>query len=392
MQARPSMLRVHAGRPWRRLCTSAVAVRSRTEECLRGNWKALDPQADGMLARLRQSEAPLVWHKHGTFLEHLRDVWVMLCAWEQPQAWCRLGLFHSAYSNSFVSMGIFDRDKDRSELAKLIGDEAENLVYKFCTVDRQTLESTVLADGTIRSEGYTMEHIGTGEKLRLSGREAAAMVCETLADELEQRFGWQSDLEAGKVRAVWPGSFPPTLRLGRTSRLAAALRASEQATTASSLPPIFEHCSRVLREEEEVEAREAYMMAVNHMPSPLPMHGGGSGGDAWRRSCYEALTVCMRSNPFVGEPHLVVAQLYLEDGQWEEAERCAVEGTRLLEVFATSWDKRMSWQAWLNWGRCLCFQARMREWPTTHGGIESLGAVSARQRVRGLNTGRSMSG
>ena len=218
------------------------------------------------------------------------------------------------------------------------------------------------------------------------------MVCETLADELEQRFGWQSDLEAGKVRAVWPGSFPPTLRLGRTSRLAAALRASEQATTASSLPPIFEHCSRVLHEEEEVEAREAYMMAVNHMPSSLPMPGGGGGGDAWRRSCYEALTVCMRSNPFVGEPHLVVAQLYLEDGQWEEAERCAVEGTRLLEVFATSWDKRMSWQAWLNWGRCLCFQARMREWPTTHGGIESLGAVSARQRVRGLNTGRSMSG
>ena len=102
-----------------------------------------------MLAKLCESEAPLVWHKHGAFYEHLRDVWVMLCAWEQPQAWCRLGLFHSAYSNSFVSMGIFDRERDRAKLAALIGVEAENLVYKFCTVDRQTLEATVLANGTI---------------------------------------------------------------------------------------------------------------------------------------------------------------------------------------------------------------------------------------------------
>ena len=46
-------------------------------------------------------------------------------------------------------MGIFDRERDRAKLAALIGVEAENLVYKFCTVDRQTLEATVLANGTI---------------------------------------------------------------------------------------------------------------------------------------------------------------------------------------------------------------------------------------------------
>ena len=36
----------------------------------------------------------------------------------------------------------------------------------------------------------------------MSGGAAAAYVTETLADELEQRFGWQSDLEAGDVAAV----------------------------------------------------------------------------------------------------------------------------------------------------------------------------------------------
>lgn len=93
----------------RRLCTTAgVSVHARTEARLRGHWDALDSNATAMLSKLRESEAPLVWHKHGTFFEHLRDVWAMLVAWEQPTAWCRLGLFHSAYSNSFVSMGVFE--------------------------------------------------------------------------------------------------------------------------------------------------------------------------------------------------------------------------------------------------------------------------------------------
>ena len=51
----------------------------------------------------------------------------------------------------------------------------------------------------------------------------------------------------------------------------------------------------------------------------------------------------------------------------------------------------MSWAAWINWGRCLGFQASIREWPSTHGGVESLGAVAPRQRARALNVGRSLS-
>lgn len=138
-----------------RPCSSVtgVSVTPLTEARLRGHWSVLDRDADRMLAKLTASEAPLVWHKHGTFFEHLRDVWVMLCAWEQPEAICRLGLFHSAYSNSFVSMGVFDRERDRAKLAALVGDEAEQLIYKFCTIDRQSLESTVLSEGTIRAEG-----------------------------------------------------------------------------------------------------------------------------------------------------------------------------------------------------------------------------------------------
>ena len=122
-----------------------------------------------------------------------------------PTNHCRLGLFHSAYSNSFVSMNLYDPRRDRAALAALIGEEAEGLVYGFCSIDRQQLEETVLEEGVVRREGYALRHIRTGEALHISGAEAVAFVTETLADELEQRFGWQSDLEAGNVAAVWPG-------------------------------------------------------------------------------------------------------------------------------------------------------------------------------------------
>jgi hypothetical protein len=72
--------------------------------CLHEDWEALDPELPAMLEALRVSGAPEVWHKHGNFMTHLRGVWRMLAIWGQPAAVCRLGLFHSAYSNSFVSM------------------------------------------------------------------------------------------------------------------------------------------------------------------------------------------------------------------------------------------------------------------------------------------------
>ena len=76
------------------------------------------------------------------------------------------------------------------------------------------------------------------------------------------------------------------------------------------------------------------------------------------------------------------------------AAAAAAAGVALLADSATSWDKRMPWNAWLSWGRCLAhslaLQAALHEWPTTHGGIESLGATHPRMRFRGLNTSRNV--
>ncbi|KAL1506924.1 hypothetical protein AB1Y20_007788 [Prymnesium parvum] len=360
------------------------ALPSLVESLLREDVAALDSHAPEVLRRLRGSEAPLVWHKHSSFAEHLRGVWAMLVVWRQPQAWCRLGLCHSVYSNSFVSMNLFDPRRDRHELAEMIGEEAEELVYKFCSIDRQRLEEAVLEEGKVRPEGYTFRHIHTGEPLEVSGIEACAMVSETLADEMEQRFGWQSDLEAGLCAASWPGLFQPTLRMSRTSRLAVGLRESGLLADAA-LPPIFDHCARVISPEDEAAARELYWQAST-APS-LEATSQTTAQEMKRR--VRALSTCSQLNPFVAEPHLVRAQLLLQLQAWDEAERAAIQGVDLLGIWATQWDKRMPWNAWVNWGRCLAFQASLHEWPTTHGGIESLGAVHSAQRFRSLNVSRS---
>ena len=362
-----------------------VAIPEKMESILRARWEDLD--GEGSILEVPPSDAPLIWHKHSSFLDHLREVWVMLCNWEQPEAVCRLGLLHSAYSNSFVSMNCFDPTTDRDRVRALIGDAAENLVYKFCSIDRQSLEQTVLDEGTIRRGGYTMTHIHTGAPLAVSGDEAAAFVTETLADETDQRFGWQSDLEVGATAAVWPGPALPTLRLGRTSRLAHALRSSGLVDEAS-LPPIFNRCTDLLSVDDEVAARDAYWQAISL--------GGVSPSDERRdptRSLgqLDALAEAARRNPFVAEPHVVRAQICLQLERWEEAETAARRGVELLCTWGTQWDKRMPFNAWLNWSRCLALQASTREWPTTHGGIESLGATLPRMRFRKLNDERSMS-
>lgn len=70
--------------------------------------------------------------QHGTFKQHLLGVWKILSVWEQPQALARCGLFHSAYSNSYVNLAIFKAGVDRGLVKEDCGAEAEDLIYKFC--------------------------------------------------------------------------------------------------------------------------------------------------------------------------------------------------------------------------------------------------------------------
>mmetsp|Transcript_13990 Transcript_13990/g.43822 ORF Transcript_13990/g.43822 Transcript_13990/m.43822 type:complete len:111 (+) Transcript_13990:103-435(+) len=60
-------------------------TRPRSEALLRGDDGALDAGAARLIRALGESDACLIWHKCGTFHDHLVGVWRILAAWQQEQ-------------------------------------------------------------------------------------------------------------------------------------------------------------------------------------------------------------------------------------------------------------------------------------------------------------------
>jgi hypothetical protein len=102
---------------------------------LRGELAKVDPELPRLLSVLCSAGAGECYHKHGTFMAHLVDVYRILRLWGAPEAVARCGLFHSSYSNSYVDLAIFHPDTGRA----IIGEPAERLVHLFCIVPRHEL-------------------------------------------------------------------------------------------------------------------------------------------------------------------------------------------------------------------------------------------------------------
>ena len=106
---------------------------------LRGELEAIDKNLPSLIAVLRSVGAGECFHKHGSFLQHLVEVYRILKIWKAPDSVCLCGLFHSAYSNSYVNLAIFDPSTGRDVVRSHVGDAAERLIHLFCVVPRQTL-------------------------------------------------------------------------------------------------------------------------------------------------------------------------------------------------------------------------------------------------------------
>lgn len=394
---------------------------------LRGEEAEVDPALPSLAAVLRGAGAGECWHKHGTFLAHLLDVHRILRLWGAPDAVARCGLYHSAYSNSYVNLAIFQPDTGRAHVAAVVGGPAERLVHLFCVVPRQQLvhddllfhySDQDLADDLASSEesvrdarrgvfddaqpwrrkiqrllpadGITVKHIRTGEDVSLSRRIAATFLLMTIADFSDQLFDWQDrlfDNSNGRLEfsgntwtSLWPGTGKPGLWVTSSSRMAALytliVREEEIHITQRArdthgrdedmdlvIPPVFNGCTRLLNAEDQKVARDLYWEAVC-----------GDEASDWLK-VEQLLQQSIAKNPFVGEPHLVLAQVYLNMERYGEAQMQAEEGLRLLLEWGSSWDKRMPWEGWVSWGRAMLTKATDKDWPHTSFGILSLGLV-----------------
>ena len=399
---------------------------------LRGELEAIDKNLPSLIAVLRSVGAGECFHKHGSFLQHLVEVYRILKIWKTPDSVCLCGLFHSAYSNSYVNLAIFDPSTGRDVVRSHVGDAAERLIHLFCVVPRQTLihddllfqySDLELVDHLKQSEvslrnakesgifneeedwrkklqallpanGLAMKNIKTGEDVVVSRNVIAVFLLMSMADFSDQYFGYQDALfdnydgrlmfSGNNYAILWPGDGKPGLWMNSISKMGAiySLIMREEVILKEAqergcgfvvetdrdeedielvVPPVFENCIRVLDAGEQVIARDLYWEAV------CDMSKRGS------ERAEELLLSSIEKNPFVGEPHVVLGQVYLNKGRFVEAEREAERGLTLMLEWGSPWDKRMTWEGWVSWARVLLMKAKEKSWPETSWGILNLG-------------------
>ncbi|OAY81622.1 hypothetical protein ACMD2_21058, partial [Ananas comosus] len=167
--------------------------------------------------------------------------------WGTPDPVARCGLFHSAYSNSYFNLAIFDPESaSRACVAAL----AKRLVHLFCVVPCQPLIHDALifryfdydllnylarSPASLRAarEGAASDPSspGAGGSPPCRRNHATTFLMMTMADFGDQLFDWQDKVFRNEDRrlefagnnpaALWPREGKPGLWMNSISRMAA---------------------------------------------------------------------------------------------------------------------------------------------------------------------------
>ncbi|PON68151.1 E3 ubiquitin-protein ligase [Parasponia andersonii] len=275
---------------------------------LRGELESVDERLPSLVRVLRSVGAGECWHRHGTFLDHLLDIYRILKPWRAQDSVCLLGLFYSAYINSYVNLAIFDPSTGRDVVSRHVGEAAERLIHLFCVVPRQPLihddllfhytdselvEHLKCSEVSVKNAkekwlfdeeaAWRKKHIKTGEDVVVSRRLVAIFLLMTMGDFSDQHFSFQyylfesfdgklefkgNDVAAG----LWPGDGKPGLWMSSISRMGALYKRKRVGGEKVDedrdedlelvIPPVFENCTRVLDAGEQIKARDLYWEAV----------------------------------------------------------------------------------------------------------------------------------
>ncbi|KAK3002689.1 hypothetical protein RJ639_018001 [Escallonia herrerae] len=213
--------------------------------------------------------------------------------------------------------------------------------------------------------GITVSHIRTGKLLAVSRMVVAVFLLITMEDFSDRYFRYQDvlfnksdgrlELSGNNYAALWPGDGKPGLWMNSISRMG-AIYTNEAIELV--IPPVFYDCTRILDAGEQIVSRDLYWGAI---------YDECKVGPEMERA-EEMLVRCVERNPFVGEPYLVLGQLYLSQGRFEEAERDGSVGVG--ECIG-----RVSWEGRVAWAMVLLMKAKARSWPQTSWAIINPGLV-----------------
>jgi aspartyl/asparaginyl beta-hydroxylase (cupin superfamily) len=250
-------------------------------------------------------------------MEHLLGTWTVLRQWEQPSYLCRAGLFHSCYSTDAYPNALF-RLEERPVVRALIGEDGEEIVHTFCSIDRKKFLASVANLNDIPELGLSVVLFRTCESQMLPPATAAIVLLLEMANLLDQMVSADRTPGLGMSRVI------------ALSRLACPW--------IRPIPRIFGGVIQELSLDAEKRARMDYLKALGLMENnPNTAQGCLDEGHA--------------ANPWVGETSIFKALLALQRHDWAAAISDAEVGTETLRKWGTCWDKRRNWHDWLNLGR-----------------------------------------
>merc|ERR1712157_388902 len=183
-------------------------------------------------------------------------------------------------------------------------------------------------------------------KCEVSAKDTANILMTTIADYVEQMVdmnGWRDHHQIETPNALYPGDGKPAVAFYWLSSVCRAIKGH-----LNVVPDIFEKCTRCITYANECDARDAYWKVTIEEKSLTV------------EQQMELLVKCIELNPFVGEPHILLAQLYFRVGKYKEAAIESVYALNKMYTLAIAWDKRRSYENWVGFSRLTLKRSQRR--------------------------------
>jgi len=138
-----------------------------------------------LTAFFKEVGAADVGHTNKSYLAHCIGVHNDLKKWGGDEELCRAALYHSMYGTELFQDFALPIGR-RDEVAEMIGERAEYLVYVNCAMQRDTFDAL-----QEQVEGpYVIKDRLTGEEIEMDKRDFDDLVTMHLCDWLEQVARW----------------------------------------------------------------------------------------------------------------------------------------------------------------------------------------------------------
>lgn len=239
---------------------------------------------------------------------------------------------------------------DRATLREVIGEHAERLTHTFGITKRGWVNDTLFSSPGATLEGDTVTIQArtnlTYFNLTISAKDSAKIMIASIADVFDQMLqvnAWREGHQQEIPTQLYPGQVRPDIGMHWMSRVCAGIR-----HLLDVVPPIFGHCTQELTYEDEVAARDAYWDVVLHEHEMSQE----------RREA--VLRQCISYNPHIAEPHLVLSQVFFQQGKYVDAVVEAKAALKLFYTWANTWDKRLPFRQWVSFTRIFLLRAQRK--------------------------------